>query len=286
MTAESLEIVGVCRFSYLGLSDWRAQHGGGVKRSRKEVLDLVRSTLFLPERMARRFATFEKLTLPSLAAQTDKNFRLIVLTAEELPQEYADRLRSLAEQYPFLHLEFAAPGRAPVVMNGIYAKMGLQLEELLQFRLDDDDALGATYIARLRELAAVMRASQPDRAFAITFPTVLIATVVDDQLHFRRRHFPHTAAGQGMYHQKRNVLDWAHHRVDRALLSVSDNVAPWVLQTFLTGVNDSGPLSAVEMRRRGMAPIEPELVAEVLATHFPSIPADPDQWRPIIHPEI
>ena len=51
------QIVGVCRFSYLG--------AGGFEASKLDDAALM-DLLYDPARMARRFAFFEKLCLPSL----------------------------------------------------------------------------------------------------------------------------------------------------------------------------------------------------------------------------
>lgn len=139
------QIIGVCRFSYLG-------EGGFRHRSLRA--DDVMDALYEPTRMQRRFVYFENICLPSLAAQTDTDFRLITLIGDTMPVRWRKRLKALGERYPFLEictLEAAGPlnstrrafrrgwdGTSPFVTG---------------FRIDDDDAVAVDYIARTREIA-------------------------------------------------------------------------------------------------------------------------------------
>lgn len=286
MESKRLAIIGICRFSYLGFGDWRAQHAGRDGRTNDEIIEGARQTLFAPLRLEARFATFEHLTLPSLAAQTDPDFRLIVLTSEELPAPYAARLTALAEHYPFVHLVFAPIARASQLVIGIYEDLGLTLDQVIQFRIDDDDALGKGYIERLRLLAEGMHAQVPTRAFAVTFPWVLSVFQDEGEIRFLQRFYLQCAAGQAMYHPTRSVLDWAHHLVTRKLLTISDCDGMWVLQSFLTGHNDSVANNAGLFKIRSMEAIKPALVGKVLKRHFPFITPRQGDWDAMIAPAI
>jgi hypothetical protein len=85
------QIVGVCRFSYPAT--------GGFKLSDKGQ-DAVIDALYAPERLRRRFAYFEKICLPSLAAQTDPDFTFVVLMGDAMPIKWRRRLKSLRAEYP------------------------------------------------------------------------------------------------------------------------------------------------------------------------------------------
>jgi hypothetical protein len=137
-----MEIYGHCRFSWFGISD-----------TGRELTDIddARARLWHPLRMAIRFHLFEQMMLPSLAAQTDLQFTLLVTISAEMLDTYHARLDQLAQKYPFIRLNrtelrdyprMIAPFMDETTANGTIAAA--------HFRLDDDDALPCSYIARLR----------------------------------------------------------------------------------------------------------------------------------------
>lgn len=141
-------IVGHVRFSFFGSTDTRLHLADG---------DEGIATLYDDTRMARRFHLFERLTLPSLRAQTDKDFRVVVLTSDVMPTPYQNRLRAITADDAFIHLEFSAQrtGRralAPMIRQSLGPD---GTGSAVHFRLDDDDALANDYIARLRAIAAL-----------------------------------------------------------------------------------------------------------------------------------
>ena len=89
------QIVGVCRFSYPATGGFRLSAKGH---------DEVADTLYAPERMRRRFAYFENIFLPSLAAQTDTDFSIVALIGDAMPLKWRRRLKGLRSTYPFLQL--------------------------------------------------------------------------------------------------------------------------------------------------------------------------------------
>jgi hypothetical protein len=143
------------RFSYPALSGFRA---AGTD------LAEVAARLYVPDRLERRFGLFEALTLPSLLAQTDPDFRTVILTGEGLPAAARDRLAAAAARLagarivalPHLHGYAAAQRAFDAVPAGARWRLSL--------RLDDDDALDAGFIARLKRMAAVLAPLQAGAA--------------------------------------------------------------------------------------------------------------------------
>ena len=78
---ENRTIVGHIRFSYYGRTDTRLR----PDESGESITQLYDET-----RMARRFYLFEKLTIPSLLAQSDKRFSLVVMSSDLMPRVYKD----------------------------------------------------------------------------------------------------------------------------------------------------------------------------------------------------
>jgi len=143
--SEVNQVIGVCRFSYLGKSGFRASslEDGALA----EMLNA-------PERLQRRFALFENLCLPSLAAQTDGDFKLMVLVSQALPPKARDRLDRLADRYTFMQL-CALPPLGPLQATRTAFQNGVKgnARYITGFRIDDDDAVAMDYIARTRAIA-------------------------------------------------------------------------------------------------------------------------------------
>lgn len=158
-------IVGVCRFSYLGTGGFRMPGDGSEGAAER---------LYAPDRMRRRFAYFEGICLPALAAQTDPDFVLVVLIADTMPAPFRRRLKDLAARHPFLRLCMLEPA-GPLNATRRAFRRGLDGAEpdfVTGFRLDDDDAVARDYIARTREIADTLIAAGwagPDAPAAVCF---------------------------------------------------------------------------------------------------------------------
>lgn len=139
------QIIGVCRFSYFG--------DGGF-RHRRFRSDDVMEALYNPTRMQRRFAYFENICLPSLAAQTDGDFRLVTLIGDTMPFRWRKRLKALVEKYPFLEIcTLEAAGPLNSTRRAFRRGWNGTSPFVTGFRIDDDDAVAVNYIARTREIA-------------------------------------------------------------------------------------------------------------------------------------
>lgn len=138
-------MIGVCRFSYLGEGGFQTQHDDPAQAAR---------ILYDTARMLRRFAYFENICLPSLAAQTDPDFRLIALIGDTMPFRWRKRLKGLMDQFPFLEvctLEAAGPLNA--TRRAFRRGWNGRATYITGFRIDDDDAVAIDYIARTRAVA-------------------------------------------------------------------------------------------------------------------------------------
>lgn len=139
------QIVGLVRFSYISKGGFAHSHDPQDEQERM---------IFDADRMERRFALFEKLTMRSLLAQTDQSFRCIFLISKSFPSEYHQRLQTLV-----------APLHGAVVMEKPFLPQFRAIRSCYDalrdetypyfttFRLDDDDMLDTGFIQRLRRLA-------------------------------------------------------------------------------------------------------------------------------------
>lgn len=111
--------------------------------------------LYALERMALRFRHFETLTLPSIAAQKDKRFTFIVLTGEHMPKPWWDRLNDICAPVEEIKIVTAEPMKHRTAMQlAIQRELAMHDDdESLQFRLDDDDAVGTNFVRGIRRTA-------------------------------------------------------------------------------------------------------------------------------------
>ena len=151
-------IYGHIRFSFYGVTDTRLKPD-----AQGEAL----ARLYAEPRMARRFFLFENLTLPSLLHQTDQDFKTVIMSSDVMPDRYKERLTALAAHLPGAVVDFSRHRKgdrafAPYITEAAGEK---QRGRSVQFRLDDDDALAVSYIARLRRVTQFLSPSTH-----VTFP--------------------------------------------------------------------------------------------------------------------
>lgn len=177
-----MQIFGHCRFSWFGISD--------TGRELTDVDD-AKARLWHPLRMAIRFHLFESLMLPSLAVQTDGDFTLLVTVSEDMPEIYQTRLDAVVANYPFVRINRT--------LSRDYARMiGPFMRETTadgtvqsaHFRLDDDDALPATFIARLRR-----DAERVDTGALICYPKGIVGFLEGNQARHGFRSISYHAQG-------------------------------------------------------------------------------------------
>ena len=146
-----MKIFGHCRFSFFGQTD-TGKHVQSVKDAQ--------CLLWNPDRMAVRFHLLEQMMLPSIQHQTDPDFAFVIITSHDMPDIYQARLDTATASMPnvrILRAETRNIGHAlkPVMVEA----SNDHRDPAVHFRIDDDDALSAEYVARLRDAAAGQRTS-------------------------------------------------------------------------------------------------------------------------------
>lgn len=238
-SAAPVQAIGLCRFSWPGLGCFQTRH---------ETLEARRAALYRPDRLALRLRLFEALTLPSLAAQTDPDFTLGVLIGPDLPDWARDRLQAALARLPQARLVIRPPGPHRAVLREVAA--GLRHSRgaaTAQFRLDDDDAVGRPFVARLRAVAAAQSGLAETRGyFGVDFIAGWEAEPGPEGL----RAAPVLGAGLGVAQalvtapgSARAVFDFAHHKMARFMAVASLPDADMFLRG-LHATNDSRPRRA------------------------------------------
>jgi hypothetical protein len=212
-----MQVIGLCRFSYLGEGGFQIEHDSLAERE---------AFLYAPARMEERFATFETMMLPPLKAQTDPDFTLLVVIGESLPAPYRARLEALLEDMPQAVLQAHPPGPHRKVMQAaINSVRRFDGAPCLQFRMDDDDAVSVQYVQRLREAAAEIAGfAAKQRHVAIDFNQGYIARPGPDGLQVAETKVPHTTAALALMFRHDlplSVMNFAHMKVAQKMPCLS-----------------------------------------------------------------
>ncbi len=99
--------------------------------------------------MKRRIEIFEKITLPSVLAQKEKNFTWLVLFDPSVKDEHSDFIQKL-ENISFCIPVYSEDGLLPTIKNKISETTPADIRHIITTRLDNDDAIHQDYIKDLQ----------------------------------------------------------------------------------------------------------------------------------------
>lgn len=238
--AEGVEVIGLCRFSWLGEGGYQIRHGTLGERA---------AHLYAPGRMGDRMRMFEGFTLPSLRAQTDPAFTLVVVVGPDMPRPFRERLEALLADLPQAVISEQPPGPHRAVMRRAVAQARRHPElPSAQFRMDDDDAVNREFVARLR--AAVDRfgpAMAGQRWWAVDFTQGWQAVPGPEGIRAAPLPRPFVGVAMGLVFAPgvdKAVLDFAHHRIWQHMPVVALNDPDMYLRG-IDGHNDSDGAEAL-----------------------------------------
>ncbi|MBV7380512.1 glycosyltransferase [Maritimibacter dapengensis] len=141
-TAEGLQVLGLCRFSVPTKDAFQTTQPTQAEK---------RAFLYDPARLDYRFAWFENMLLPSIAAQRDKAFRLIVMMGHDFPEPWRSRMEGHIAAHPQLVAEYVPYSFHRRRVGIVMAKHSdPKADAIAQFRLDDDDAVAIDFVRSLR----------------------------------------------------------------------------------------------------------------------------------------
>lgn len=256
-----VNIVGICRFSLVGRGDWKAYEG----KSQAEVEQVAAEQaqrLFTAERMETRLTTFETLTLASIRAQTDPDFRFIVLASDLMPQDYRDRLAQLCAAVPQVVLRFFPVTDVRTAQRAVFRELRIPYPDTLQFRLDDDDCLCADFIDLMRRHTA----ERPEPILAASMQGVLYCSVGGQNAGTYHWPVAFMSAGAAIRHPSKSIYEFGHFGMGQRFPAV---VIPGRLSLVThTGTNDTR-FSAALIQRRGMVAMADPEIQHAVAVNFP-----------------
>ena len=208
-------------------------------------------------RLKHRLRLFQAFNLPSILAQTDRDFKYLILVGDDLPawaRAQLDDLTAAADQIKILpypphpHRQIAAQ----VILDHVDANHA----HSIQFRLDDDDAVHRTFVERLKTDAAagvIEYANKPRFALDYARGYAVRPSVEGLQAEELVRNL-WTPALAAVFKTlaKNTIMNFGHHKLDQHMLVISDWDTPMFLRSF-HDENDSA--SARELNRFNFAPL-------------------------------
>lgn len=262
MREQDIVILGVCRFSMLGRGDWKA-YRNKTDDQLETIYEEKAAELFAPERMQARLATFEHLTLASMRAQSDPNFRFLVVSSDRMPQKYRAQLERICAEVEQVELRFVAPMHVSDAITLLAPELGVELPDTVQFRLDDDDCVSKDFIRRLRRHASGL---WRNAHFAVSFSSLYYCVTDGVTEGIYNWYSPFFSAGAAVRHSTRTVFDYGHYKIPQHLVSVTDPHFPCIVTH--RGDNDTPRHEAQTLRKRGMSLASETDVRRVHERHF------------------
>lgn len=177
-------VFGYIRFSFFGRNDTRISRHTADDEQRFQLL-------YDPKRMQERFYFFEKITLPSIRAQIDKDFKIIVVSSDVMPDEYKERLNRIVADIPQIEVVYSSAPHITDELNPRIADLTAGIKQkTVHFRLDDDDAICAQMVGLLRTAKKHARKDE-----MLTFPRGFFLTMENGTPRLVRKFEPYIAIG-------------------------------------------------------------------------------------------
>lgn len=151
MPKQEVQVLGLCRWSYPSEPT--------AFRLEATSTQEVRAKLYDPARLDLRLFFLQHVVLPGLDLQTDRNFTLILLMGDQLPDPWRSRVLELVADIPQIKPVFEPEGQIHrEVCNRVMREhRDTSAKVVAEFRLDDDDAVACEFVALTRAEFAKMR---------------------------------------------------------------------------------------------------------------------------------
>ena len=166
----------------------------------------VKHHVFEEPYFSQRLAMFKGITLQSFAGQTCKDFVLLVYHSAAMPEDKKAVFADLEKQYPFMHNIFIEGAKLELPEE-------FQRQRIMTFRIDNDDAMPADFVAKLKDIADSNNPLYNDVAFSIPKMRKL-ARIGEDEFQTNDSLFISNSMGLAyLSTEGKNVMDCGNHRL-------------------------------------------------------------------------
>lgn len=187
---------------------------GLIRYSQKITFGINEKDIFEETYFEYRYKIFIEVTLKSFEDQTDKNFLLVIIHSESMPQKYQERFLSLELKYPFLKNYFLADKAESLrhLLKQTKNLIDFKNRIGITFRIDNDDAVPIDFIETLSYFA------KPDYiGSCINLPKILIIKRIQaNKYQVEQRYFPSNSIGLAYVTTEadfQTILDVAEHHL-------------------------------------------------------------------------
>ena len=230
-----MKILFQMRYSYFGRSGWRSGASNAVEK------------LLEPSRLAARLWLLRNIALPSLAAQSDMDFHVQVLTSKAMEASDLQPVHDSFEEALGLD-RFTIIQRGPkmagiVLRRRARAYLGPDAPAAVVV-LDDDDALSHDFVETLRAEAKRESAGfkEPGDYGFLSFPRGASLVFTPQETGIFARHVPFTNLGLSLVYRsgtKLSPFSVSHRKLDRRHpVRLVDDGRMFYLRA-VHGINDS-----------------------------------------------
>lgn len=156
--------------------------------------------LFSTDRLDTKFDVFEKMTLPSIVGQTNKNFEWFIIASTFLPNVYKERLNSLVAPYTQIKVHY--------ITN--YCELSRTVkshtieDSYATVRLDDDDGLSSNYVELLQKY-------KDKKECIITFPYGREFKIEENKIIMKDNEHYYPLIALGLCAINMNILSCGQH---------------------------------------------------------------------------
>lgn len=149
-----------------------------------------------------RFNIFCNITLESFKNQTNKDFILCVYHTDQIPKDKKKLFDKIEKEYPFVRCVYVSDDKMPIPED-------LKEENILTFRIDNDDGVPIDFIERLRKTID----STNETNFAITIPKIRkIMRLSNDSYKTITANYPSNSIGLAYFgNDGRTIFDIGQH---------------------------------------------------------------------------
>lgn len=211
MASQPIQVLGLTRWSYPFNGKGFRQSGG--------TLDDVRARLYAPHRLDYRLFLLEHVTLPTLRAQTDPDFKHLILIGDQLPDPWRSQILELVKDIPQVVVEIHPEGQKhqDLCREIMFKHVDPDCYATAQFRLDDDDSVSTNFVEKTRKMfPKISSFFEQDGQFAVDFSRGFILRFTDDDVTTAPVAMRFWAPGMAIFQRpdsKNALLDFHHLKV-------------------------------------------------------------------------
>ena len=165
----------------------------------------TRDDFFQPKYLDYRLGIFKNVTLRCFQEQNDRDFNILLLHSENLPQKYREIFKDMEANNSFLHNIYIPDseleGKDYInAVEGSAEYADFYNDVSINFRIDNDDAVPCDYISRLKYF---LKPEFDD--YVISFPNVSIVQRIKKNLFLlQKKYFPSNSIGLAYVTNKKN----------------------------------------------------------------------------------